>query len=101
MRGEEERTITDAAIEYAELVQRTADGEAAAIENVRVNHGGFHIFMPQQFLNRPNIIAGLKQSRCKTMAKSMASDRFLYPRQARGALHGFLQTAFIHMMTAD
>jgi hypothetical protein len=34
---------------------------------MRVNHGGFYIFVPEEFMARPDIIALLQQMRRKAM----------------------------------
>lgn len=45
----------------SELVERTADAKAAPVEHVGVHHGGRHVGMTQQFLDRANVVAGTKQ----------------------------------------
>jgi hypothetical protein len=42
----------------SESVERTADAKAARVEHVGVHHRGRHVGMTQQFLDRPNIVAG-------------------------------------------
>lgn len=42
-------------------IQRAADGEAAAVEDVGVDHGCGDIFVAQQFLKGANIITRFKQ----------------------------------------
>ena len=42
------------------LIQRAADGEAAAIQNVRINHGGLDIFVAEEFLDGANIVTRFK-----------------------------------------
>lgn len=44
-------------------VQRAAHGDAASIENVRVDHRRLDAFVSQQLLHRANIIAVLQQVR--------------------------------------
>ncbi len=38
-------------------VQRTADGEAAAVEHVGVDHRGADVLMAEQLLDRADIVA--------------------------------------------
>jgi len=38
-----------------------------AIQHMGVNHRGFHIFMPQEFLDGANIIPGFQQVSCETV----------------------------------
>ena len=40
-----------------EVVERAADAEAAAVEDVGVNHGGGNIAMAEQFLDCSNVVA--------------------------------------------
>ena len=46
-----------------------------------INFGGFHISMAHKFLNHPDIRAGFKQMRRKTMTKRMASGFFILKYQ--------------------
>lgn len=41
-----------------------------------INHCSSHIAMPQQFLNRPNVVIGLQEVACKTVAKGMGGSPF-------------------------
>ncbi len=41
-------------------IQRAADAEGAAVEDVGINHGGLHILMTQQFLHSSNIVTRLQ-----------------------------------------
>ena len=58
------------------LVERGTDGEAAAIQDVGVNHSGFDIFVTEQLLNGSNIIAGFEQVGGEGMTQRMWPDRF-------------------------
>ena len=44
----------------SQLISRTGNRYAGAIQHVSINHGRGHVSMPQQFLHCPNIIAGLE-----------------------------------------
>ena len=41
----------------SESIGRTVDSPTTAVQNVAVNHGRTDILVPEQFLDRPNIIA--------------------------------------------
>ena len=41
------------------LVQGAADGQAAALEDVGVDHGGFDILVAEQFLDGADVVATL------------------------------------------
>jgi hypothetical protein len=51
----------------ASLIQGTAHGQAATIQHMRIHHGGFHIFVPEKLLDRPDVVALLQQMRGKGM----------------------------------
>ncbi len=48
-------------------IEWTPHRQTAGIQNMRVNHGGFSIFVPEEFLDRPDIIALLQQMRREAM----------------------------------
>ena len=48
-------------------IEWTPHRQPAAIQDMRVNHGGLHIFVPEEFLDRPDIIALLQQMRREAM----------------------------------
>jgi len=45
----------------SENIDRTPDPVTSFVEYVRINHGRADIGMPQELLNRPDVVAGLKQ----------------------------------------
>ncbi len=70
----------------AASIQRTANRQSAFIQNMGVNHCRCYVFMPQQLLNRPNVVSAFKQMCCKTVAEGMATYHF--------ADFGFLRRRF-------
>lgn len=81
-------------------VERAADGKSTSIEHVRINHCRFDIFMPEQFLNRANVVAILKQVCGKGMAKGVAAHSFVDFGGSGGFFDRFLQSAFAHIPAA-
>ena len=67
---------------------------------MRVDHGGLHVLVPEQFLHGPNIVAGFQQLRGERVPERMAGDVFGDPGQAGRGAYRFLQTAFIQVMAA-
>ena len=53
-------------------VKRRFDSESTTLEDVGVDHGGFDIFVSEQFLDGADIDPALKQMRGKTVTKSVA-----------------------------
>jgi hypothetical protein len=60
---------------------------------MRVNHGGAHIGMPQQFLHRANVVAGLEKMRRKAMAKGVTTRRLQDLRLENGRTTTAMPTA--------
>jgi hypothetical protein len=58
-------------------IQRAAHRPAAAFQDVGVDHGGADVFMPEEFLDGADIIAGLEQMGCKGVAQGVAGDALL------------------------
>ena len=52
-------------------VEWTFDGHSAALEDMCVDHGGFNILMPEQFLDGADVVSILKEMRCKGVTKGM------------------------------
>jgi hypothetical protein len=86
------------------LVQWAAHSQPAPIQDMRVNHRRLHIFVTQQFLHGPNIVALLEQMqqmRRKTVAKGMTTDAFGDLCRTICLAHGPLQTTLTDVMAAD
>ena len=79
-------------------VQRATNGQAAAIEDVSIDHGGGDIFVPKQILDGADIVAGFKQMGGKAVAKGMATDRFGEVGGLGGASDRFLQATGVNMV---
>ena len=50
------------------------------IQHMRINHRRLHIRMPQQLLNRPNILPRLQQMRRERMPETMRCKSNRQPR---------------------
>jgi len=55
------------------LVERTADRQAAAIQNVGIDHGGLDILVAEEFLNGSDIVPGFEQVRGKAMPECVTT----------------------------
>ena len=82
-------------------VQRAAYGQAAAFEDVGVDHSGFDAFVAQEFLNSPNIIAVFQEVCSEGVPESMATDRFVDPGSSDRISDCFLKPLFADMVAAD
>lgn len=71
----------------ARLVQsidRTSDAAPASIRHMRVDHGRFHVFMPEEFLDGPDVVTVCKQMRRKGMTERVAGRMLGDARRGRG-----------------
>ena len=83
------------------VVEWGADGEAAALEDMSVNHCRFDIFVTEEFLNGADIITALEEVGGKAMTESMGCNTFVYPGKAGGHPDRFLQGSFVDVMPAS
>ena len=75
---------------YSRFIKRTAHGKSAAIEDVRVDHGGFHILVAEEFLHGADIVAVLKQVGGERVAEDVGRDVLLDTGAASGAFEGLV-----------
>jgi hypothetical protein len=68
---------------------------------MRVNHGGTHIGMPQQFLHCANVVTGLQQVGGKAMSKGMATRRLQDPRLPDSGLDRTLNDLLVLMLASE
>jgi hypothetical protein len=58
-----------------DLIKRTQHTPASAVEDVGINHRRGNVLVPEQFLHRADVIAGLQQVCGKRMPQSMRGWR--------------------------
>ena len=63
-----------------------------------INHGGFDVFMSEQFLDGADVISVLKQMSGKGVSEGVGSDTFVYSGNARGYSDCLLQGCLMDMM---
>jgi len=66
----------------SETTHRTFDTLATFVENMRVNHCGADVLVPEQFLYCSDIVTRFQQVRREAVAKGVAADIAHPPRQA-------------------
>jgi hypothetical protein len=71
-------------------IEWTPYRQPAAIEYMRVNHGCLHIFVPEEFLDGPDVIALLQQMPGKTVSEGVTTDAFVEPHRTPCLAHGLL-----------
>jgi hypothetical protein len=84
----------------ASLIEGTANSPGTPVQHVRIDHRGRHITVSEQFLDRPYVMAGFQQMRCKRMPKRMAGRRFRHTRRQHGGVKRPLNDGLVQMMWA-
>ena len=82
-------------------IQGGFDRESAALENMGVDHRGFDILMPEQFLDGPDIIAILQEVGREGMAECVRCDPLFYPGELGGFADGTLDGGFVDVVALD
>jgi len=88
------------------LVQRAADGEAAALEDVPfdyaqdagVDHRRFHVLMAEQLLDGADVVVVLKQVGGKAMAEGVGTDGLGDANGFGGSVDGALDAALVQVV---
>lgn len=69
----------------------------ATIEDVGVDHGGFEIFVAEEFLDGANVVARFKEVGGETVAEGVACGVFVDARFTNSFFDSFLEGAFAHV----
>ena len=56
---------------HSQRVNRAFNSLTATVENVSIDHSRLHILVPEQLLNRANVVAVLKQARGEGMSPTV------------------------------
>ena len=83
------------------LVQGAADGEAASVEDMGIDHCGFDVFVAEEFLDGADVVAILQQVGGEGVAKGMGADALGDASLAGGLFDGFVQTAGVEVRAAQ
>jgi hypothetical protein len=83
------------------LIERTADAQSSAVEDVGIDHGGIDVGMAEKFLDGADIVTGFQQMGGEGMAQGVAADGFLDASLAGGATDLLLQAGFVHVVAAE
>ena len=68
-----------------ESIHRASDSSPATVQNMGVYHRGAHVGVPEQFLNRADVVAIFQQMRGEAMTHGVRGRRLGYS----GLQHGF------------
>ncbi len=76
--------------EIIDSVERAAHTPAATVENVGVDHGGAHVPMSQEFLDRADVLPALQQMCGERVSQGVRAGRFCHLSAVNGRLEGLL-----------
>lgn len=82
-------------------VEWAAHTERSFVKDMRVDLGGFDVFVAQELLYCSYIIARFKQMGRKTMTKGVKANGAVNFRRLHCFTHGLWETAFIQTVTPD
>jgi len=77
-----------------------AHAQGASVQHMRVDHGGAHILMAQQLLNRTDVLAPFQKVRCKGVAKGMAAGSFAHASISHRLFHGSLHHGGVEVVSS-
>ena len=79
-------------------VERTPHALPALVQHMRVDHGRADVRMPEEFLDRPDIVSRFEQVSRERMPQGMAARRLRDSRASNGVLHRPLHHGLVKMM---
>lgn len=82
-------------------VEWAADGAVASLKDVGVNHRRLDIFVPQQFLDRSDVVTGLEQVSGERVTKGMWTDRFANAGDPGCFVDCLLKNTLVKVMAFD
>ena len=72
--------------------------QSAALQNVSVDHGGFDIFVSEQFLYGPYVVSSLKKMGGEGVSEGVRGDAFLQFDGARSFANASLKGGFVDVV---
>ena len=82
-------------------IQRTAHGQSATIQHMRINHRRLHIFVAQPCVHRPDLVALLEQMRRNAVPNGMTTEACGARCRTSGPVNSPLHTTLTGAMPAD
>jgi hypothetical protein len=75
--------------------------QPATVEDVGVDHGRLDVLVAEEFLDGADIVIGLKKMCSERVTERVGADGLGDFGQARGFSNGFLEAAFVQVMTMN
>lgn len=79
-------------------VHRTSNAPPASVEHVGINHRGTHIPVPQQLLDRPDVVSVLEQVGGERVTECVAGDTLFDVGQRRRFFDCTLKDGFVQVV---
>ena len=83
---------------FLQTIERAFHTQRALLQNVRIDHGGAQVGVAEQFLDGPNIAAGLQKMRREAVSKRVRSHSFLDVSILDRPTQRLAKNAFMQMM---
>ena len=80
------------------VVEGGFDCAGAAVEDVGVDHGGFDVFVPEEFLDSAYVVAALEEVGGEAVPEGVGGDGFLDACGFGGGADRFLEEAFVEVV---
>jgi hypothetical protein len=78
-------------------IDRALHAYPSAIQDVRVDHRGTDVCVPEQLLDCPDVVSSLEQMRCEGMTQDVAADALRQPNPPRRLGNGPLNRRLVQM----
>ncbi len=101
MRGELDMPGGERSIGSSQEVRRTAYASSSPVEDMRVDHRGADVLVPEEFLDRPVIIPILQEMGSERMPEGVAGDGFLDTGPLARALHRPLDDGVVEVVSEE
>jgi len=84
-----------------EGVCRAGDASATGVaKDVGIDHGRLDVFMVEELLDGPDIVAGDQQMGGEAVPERVAADLFADTRRARGGVDGFADDRLVEVVAS-
>jgi hypothetical protein len=81
-------------------IQGAVHGQAAALEDVGVDHGGAYVLVAEEFLDGADVVTGLEKVGSEGVTEGVAGDALLDFGPLRSPFDGALQAGGVEVMAA-
>ncbi len=79
-------------------IERAANPEPTAVQNVGINHRRGHVAVAEEFLDGSDVLAGLEQVGREGVPERVARRGYGDPGSAHGLLHRPLEDRFVQVV---